>query len=68
MLERPGGSCDGADRIEVGDGIELLPNSTYPVTMNEMIYHLQNITLTPWFKREAPSSALHNAYHSPTKA
>ena len=61
----PNGFC--ADRIEVGDGIELLPNSAYPVTMNEMIYHLQNITLIPWFKREAPSSALHNAYSFPNE-
>jgi hypothetical protein len=33
--------------------------------MNGMTYHPQNVVLVPWFKRESPSSALHNAYTYP---
>jgi len=62
----PNGFC--ADRIEVGDGIELLPNSTFPITLNGMTYHLQNMVLLPWFKREFPSTALHNAYSYPDES
>jgi len=62
----PNGFC--ADRIEVGDGISLQPNQAYPITMNGLTYHPQNITLIPWFKREIPSSALHNAYSYPDES
>ena len=51
--------------LEVGDPLEFLPNSDYPITMNGMTYHPQNVVLVPWFKREFPSSALHNAYSYP---
>jgi hypothetical protein len=62
----PNGNCD--DHLEVGDGAELLPNSAYPITMNGMTYHPQNLILVPWFKREFPSSALHNAYSYPNES
>jgi hypothetical protein len=51
--------------LETGDPIEFLPNSSHNVTMNGVTYHLQNHALTPWFKRESPSSALHGAYSYP---
>jgi hypothetical protein len=54
-----------ADLLEVGDPLQFLPNSDYPITMNGMTYHPQNVALVPWFKRESPSSALHNAYSYP---
>ena len=59
----PDGLC--ANYLEVGDGLEFLPNTLYPITMNGMTYNLQNLALIPWFKREAPSSALHHAYSYP---
>jgi hypothetical protein len=36
--------------------------------MNGMTYHVQNVTLVPWFKREFPSGALHNAYTYPNES
>jgi hypothetical protein len=51
--------------LETGDPIEFLANSSHPVTMNGVTYHLQNHALVPWFKRESPSSALHGAYSYP---
>jgi hypothetical protein len=62
----PNGGC--GDYLEVGDGAEFLPNTLYPITMNGMTYNLQNEILVPWFKREAPSSALHNAYSYPDES
>jgi hypothetical protein len=62
----PNGACD--NRLEVADAVEYLPNSTYPITMNGMTYHPQNVILVPWFKREFPSSALHNAYTYPNES
>jgi hypothetical protein len=55
-------------QLEVGDPVALLPNSVYPITMNGMTYHPQNVVLVPWFKRESPSSALHNAYTYPDES
>jgi hypothetical protein len=54
--------------LEVGDPAEALPNSDFPITMNGMTYHPQNVVLVPWFKRESPSSALHNAYSFPDES
>jgi hypothetical protein len=61
-----GAFCDHF--LEVGDPAEFLPNSDYPITMNGMTYHPQNVVLVPWFKRESPSSALHNAYSYPDES
>ena len=59
---------DCSNELEVGDPAEFLPNSNYPITMNGMTYHPQNVVLVPWFKRESPSSALHNANSYPNES
>jgi hypothetical protein len=61
----PNGFC--SDFLEVGDGLVAVPNWSYPITMNGMTYHPQNEILVPWFKREAPSSALDGAYTYPNE-
>jgi hypothetical protein len=62
----PNGFC--LDFLEVADGVEHLPNFMYPISMNGMTYHPENVVLVPWFKRESPSSALHNAYSYPDES
>jgi len=58
--------CDNL--LEVADPAQFFPNSAYPITMNGMTYHPQNVVLPPWFKREFPSTALHNAYSYPNES
>jgi hypothetical protein len=62
----PNGLC--FNELEVADPLDLVPNFTYPITMNGMTYHPPNVVLVPWFKRESPSSALHNAYTYPDES
>jgi hypothetical protein len=59
----PNGNCQ--DDLEDGDVIEGLPHATYPVTMNGMTYHPQNVALLPWFEFESPSTAIDGAYSYP---
>ena len=59
----PNGNCQ--DNLEVGDVIEGLPRSVFPITMNGMTYHPQNEALLQWFEFEAPSSAIDGAYSYP---
>ena len=59
----PNGNCQ--DNLEVGDVIEGLPNSTFPVTLNGFTYHPQNEALLQWFEFESPSDALGGAYSYP---
>lgn len=61
----PAGQCQ--DIMEVGDVIEDLPNSTYPVTIGKSSYHPQTEALVPWFEIQSPSTALHNAYSYPNE-
>ncbi|HXN33306.1 MAG TPA: hypothetical protein VN894_15650 [Polyangiaceae bacterium] len=58
-----GSECQ--DVNEVGDVIEGLPNPAFPVELNGMTYHPQNVALLPWFARESVSSAIHHAYSFP---
>ncbi len=53
--------------MEVGDVIEDLPNSTYPVTIGGVKYHPQTEALLPWFAFKSPSFAIHNAYSYPNE-
>lgn len=62
----PAGQCQ--DIMEVGDVIEDLPNSTYPVSIGKTSYHPQTEALVPWFRFQSPSTALHNAYSYPNEA
>jgi hypothetical protein len=53
------------DFLETGDAVEFLPNAVYSITMNGMVYHLQNEALLPWFEGMTPSDALGGAYSYP---
>jgi hypothetical protein len=59
----PNGNCQ--NNLEVGDAIEGLPNSTFPMTMNGFTYHPQNEALLQWFQFQMPSDALDGAYSYP---
>lgn len=61
----PAGQCQ--DLMEVGDVIEDLPNSTYPVTLNGATYHPQTEALLPWFEFQGNSQAMDNAYSYPNE-
>jgi hypothetical protein len=63
FTQNPRGDCQ--DVLEVGDVIEDLPNSTYPVTIGGYTYHPQTIALLPWFAFEKNSTAINNAYSYP---
>lgn len=59
----PNGLCQ--NNLETGDVIEGLPDATYPMTLNGMVYHPQNEALLQWFAAQTPSSAIHRAYSYP---
>jgi hypothetical protein len=62
----PNGNCQ--DDLEVGDVIEGLPHATYPIKMNGMTYHPQNVALLQWFEFQSPSSAIDGAYSYPDES
>jgi hypothetical protein len=55
--------------LEVGDPIEVLPNATTAVPVNEngvnYTFHPQNIVLYQWFEMGATSNALNGAFSFP---
>lgn len=55
------GNC-GGNLLEVGDPIEILPNPSFPVSVDGYTYHPQTLALLQWFTRETPSSAIDGAY------
>jgi hypothetical protein len=59
----PNGICQ--DNLETGDVIEILPNRSFPITMNGMTYHPQNEALLQWFEGMTPSDATGGAYSYP---
>jgi hypothetical protein len=59
----PNGNCQ--DDLEVGDVVEGLPNSTFPITMHGFTYHPQNEALLSWFEFQSPSKAIGGAYSYP---
>jgi len=61
----PNGLCQ--DNMEVGDVIEDLPHSTFPVAIGGFTYHPQNEALLPWFEFQSPSTAINNAYSYPNE-
>ncbi|HZR55657.1 MAG TPA: hypothetical protein VFA74_02200 [Terriglobales bacterium] len=61
----PNGNCQ--DDLEVGDVIEGLPQSVFPVAMNGRTYHPQNEALLQWFEFQSPSTALGGAYSYPNQ-
>lgn len=60
----PNGNCE--DILEVGDAVEGLPNSSYPVTLNNYTYHPQNEALLQWFEFDRYSDAINHAYSYPS--
>jgi hypothetical protein len=54
--------------LEVGDAAEAVPNSSYPITMNGMTYHLQNVALLQWFESSGHSDALDGAFSYPNES
>jgi hypothetical protein len=64
------GSTNCQGNLEVGDPIEVLPDSlvAYPVTMNGFTYHPQNIALFQWFAQVSPSNAIDGAYSYPNES
>jgi len=58
-----GKGCNG--NLETGDPIEVLSNSTFPVTLHGFTYHPQTEALLQWFARQNPSSAYKGAYSYP---
>jgi hypothetical protein len=59
----PNGLCQ--NNLEVGDVIEGLPNSIFPIKMNGFVYHPQNEALLQWFAGSTPSNAVKHAYSYP---
>lgn len=59
----PNGNCQ--NNLEVGDVVENLPNETYPISINGMTYHPQNVALVQWFAGQTPSNAKSHAYSYP---
>jgi hypothetical protein len=57
----PNGNCQNS--IEVGDVVEGLANTSYPITMNGFTYHPQNEALLQWFT--GGSDSLHGAVSYP---
>jgi hypothetical protein len=59
--------CQG--NLEEGDPIEVLPNATTPITVQEgsfnFTYHPQNIPLLQWFEMGATSNAIDGAFSFP---
>ena len=56
------------NNLEVGDVIEGLPDSTFPMTMpNGFTYHPQNEALLSYFARQTHSTAIHGAYSYPNE-
>jgi len=61
----PAGQCQ--DIMEVGDVIEDLLNSTFPVDIDGFTYHPQTVALLPWFEFRSPSTAINGAYSYPNE-
>jgi hypothetical protein len=61
------GSTNCQGNLEVGDPVEVLPDSyvSTPLYMNGYTYHPQNMALFQWFAQDVPSNAVDGAYSYP---
>jgi hypothetical protein len=67
--EFPDGSGCGGNLLETGDPVEVLPNPTFPVTINGVTYHPQTEALLPWFSRPATNNlSIGGAFSYPNTA
>jgi hypothetical protein len=53
------------NKNEIADVVEDLPNAVFPQAMPDMVYHLQNMALLPWFQPGQPSTAIDAAFSYP---
>jgi hypothetical protein len=61
------GTCQ--DSLEVGDPVEVLSNTVFPVNISGVTYHPQTEALLQWFEQKSPSTAINGAFSYPnTKA
>ena len=61
------GTCQ--NDLEVGDPVEVLANTVFPVHVSGFTYHPQTEALLQWFEQKSPSSAISGAFSYPnTKA
>ena len=67
----PGGSTSCQGNLETGDPVEVLANSTVPITLTEgltiLTFHPQTEALLQWFEMGATSNAIGGASAIPTK-
>lgn len=61
--DAPAGVCSNV--LETGDPVENTPNPTFPVTVDNFLYHPQTEALLQWFSRENPSSAFNGDFSFP---
>lgn len=65
---QPANSTACQNNLETGDPIEVLPNATFPVTIDKFTYHPQNEALRQWFEMGATSNAIGGAFSYPNTA
>jgi len=65
----PRAICSGNPFLEVGDpegnGPTFDDFPTVPITIDGVVYHLQDLVMLPWFADESPSTALNGWYDFP---
>jgi hypothetical protein len=59
----PAGVCSNV--LETGDPVENTPNPTFPVTVDNFLYHPQTEALLQWFERQNPSTAFNGDFSFP---
>jgi hypothetical protein len=64
---QPANSTVCQANLEEGDPIEVLPNATVAITINNFTYHPQDIPLRQWFEMGATSSAIDGAFSYPAE-
>ena len=57
------GTCQ--NDLEVGDPVEVLANTVFPVHVSGFTYHPQTEALLQWFEQKSPSSAISGAFSYP---
>lgn len=57
------GTCQ--DDLEVGDPVEVLSNTVFPVQISGVTYHPQTEALLQWFEQKSPSNAISGAFSYP---
>jgi hypothetical protein len=53
------------NNLETGDPLSPFAHASFPVVIDDFIYHPQNEALLQWFQRKTPSDAIDRAYSFP---